>query len=155
MKIFIGADHRGFQLKKKIVGFLSRKGYNVVDMGSHVEGEACDYPLISCKVAKAVSMSRDSKGILVCMTGIGHSIAANKVRGARAALCYNKKAAALSRAHNDSNILIIGSKFVKQKDILGIVTVWLKTEFEGGRHLRRVNQIKKIERNCLEKDFCK
>ena len=150
MKIFIGADHRGFILKKKFITTLTQKGHDVVDMGSFIEGEACDYPLISYKVAKAVAKSRDAKGILVCMTGIGHSIAANKVRGIRAALCYNKKAAHLSRAHNDSNILIVGSQFVTQKNILGIVTTWLKSEFEGGRHLRRVNQIKQIEKKICQ-----
>ena len=148
MKVFIGADHRGYYLKQKIMQFLQSRGYDVVDMGTYVKGVSCDYPLISKKVALAVVKTRGSRGILACMTGIGHSIAANKVRGIRAALCYNKKAAVLSRTHNDANILIVGSKFVSQKDIFSIVTTWLKTEFEGGRHLRRVNQIKKIEQEC-------
>lgn len=148
MKIFIGADHRGFKLKKQLIRYLKSKKYDVVDVGTHTDEVSCDYPKISEKVAKAVTGTKNGVGILACMTGIGHSIAANKIRGARAALCYNKQAAFLSRSHNNANILVVGSKFVKPKDMAGIVTVWLKTSFEGGRHLRRVNQIKKIEKNC-------
>ena len=148
MKIFIGADHRGYNLKQKILQFLKKQGYEAVDMGTYVKGVSCDYPLISKKVAQAVAKAKGSRGILACMTGIGHSIAANKVRGIRAALCYNKQAALLSRTHNDANILIIGSKFVSPKDIFRIIQTWLKAEFEGGRHLRRINQIKKIEQDC-------
>ena len=151
MKIFLGADHRGFSLKKKLIKFLENKKYNVVDLGTYQEGVLCDYPLISRKLGLAVSKNKGSRGILACMTGIGHSIAANKIPGVRAALCYNKKAALLSRTHNDSNVLIVGAKFVKQKDIWGIVSVWLKAEFEGGRHLRRVNQIRKIEKEFFKK----
>ena len=150
MKIFIGADHRGFFLKKKIVKFLRDKGHAVIDVGIGVAGKICDYPYVSRKVALAVTKSKDGRGILACLTGIGHSIAANKIPGTRATLCYTPKAAFLSRAHNDSNILIIGAKFVNKRDILKIVDVWLKTEFEGGRHRRRVNQIKRIE-----KEICK
>jgi ribose 5-phosphate isomerase B len=146
MKIYIGADHRGFHLKKKIVFFLAKQGFSVVDMGTHEEGKSCDYPLISHDVAKAVASTKEGRGILVCMTGIGNAIAANKVPGVRAALCYNKKAAFLSRTHNDSNVLVLGAKFVKSKELLQIVTIWLTSSFEGGRHLRRVNQIRAIER---------
>jgi len=149
MKIFIGADHRGFRLKKQLVKFLESKGHDVVDVGTHEEGVPCDYPAISRKVGLAVLKNKNARGILACMTGLGHSIAANKIPGVRAVLCYNKKAAFLSRAHNDSNILIVGAKFVKPKDMTGIVSTWLAAKFEGGRHLRRVNQIKKIE-----KEFC-
>lgn len=148
MKIFIGADHRGFKLKEKLIRFLESKNYEIVDMGAHTDLTSCDYPKISQKVAQAVARTKNARGILACMTGIGHSIAANKVRGVRAALCYNKQAAVLSRAHNDANILVVGSKFVKPKDMLVIVKVWLEAEFEGGRHLRRVNQIKQMEKNC-------
>lgn len=145
MKIFIGADHRGFQLKKEIIDLLTRSGHKVEDVGSYDE-ESCDYPPISCKVASAVAKSRNARGILVCNTGIGHSIAANKIPGAFAALCYNKEAAALSRQHNNSNVLVIGAKFVSNQEIRDIITVWLETEFEGGRHLRRFKQIKEIEK---------
>ncbi len=146
MNIFIGADHRGFILKGKIGEFLKSKGYQVVDEGTHTEGAMCDYPKIAFKVAKKVAQSKNNRGILICMTGIGNAIAANKVRGIRAALCYNKEAAYLSRAHNDANVLVLGAKFVTQKELMAIITTWLKTEFEGGRHLRRVNQIKKMEK---------
>ena len=125
---------------------MRKKGYTVVDLGTRVAGVNCDYPKISRKVALAVSKAKGSRGILACMTGIGHSIAANKVPGIRAALCYNRRAARLSRTHNDSNILIVGSRFVGQKEIFGIIATWLKASFEGGRHRRRVNQIKKIEK---------
>jgi len=148
LNIYIGADHRGFFLKKKLVKYLTGKGYSVIDVGSFKAGAPCDYPKFSEKVAKSVLADKGSRGILACMTGIGHSMAANKFRGIRAALCYNRKAAELSRSHNDANVLIVGSKFVSQKDIFGIVDAWLKTEFEGGRHLRRVNQIKNIEKHC-------
>lgn len=145
MKIAIGSDHGGFQLKEKIAGFLRKKGYKVLDFGTD-SLESCDYPLIACEVAKSVAKKKADKGILVCKTGIGNSIVANKVKGIRAALCYNIKAAELSRRHNNSNVLVLGALFTdiaKAKDIMG---VWLKTKFEGGRHTRRVKQIERIEK---------
>ncbi|MDP2652509.1 MAG: ribose 5-phosphate isomerase B [Candidatus Omnitrophota bacterium] len=145
MKVFIGADHRGFHLKAEITGLLKQLKHQVVDVGSYGE-EMCDYPEISYKLAREVARSKGSRGILVCMTGIGHSIAANKVRGAYAALCYTEEAAAFSRQHNNSNILVLGARFTPQDRIPGIVTTWLSSEFEGGRHLRRVKQIKEIEK---------
>lgn len=149
MKIFIGADHRGYKLKDKIIRLLAKDKHTVVDMGTDTDNPPCDYPKISAKVAKAVASSNDARGILVCMSGIGHSIAANKVRGAYAALCYNKTAARLSREHNNANVLVLGAKFVPQKDMTGIIKTWLKTPFSGGRHQRRVSQIKRIEkRSC-------
>lgn len=151
MKIFIGSDHRGFVLKQKIVTLLNGMGLSVVDVGTDRDDVPCDYPKIAYQVAQDVVKSRNSRGILVCMSGIGHSIAANKVRGVYAALCYNKEAAALSRQHNNSNVLVVGSKFVSEKEIYQIVKIWLTAEFEGGRHLRRVNQIKAIERENFKK----
>jgi RpiB/LacA/LacB family sugar-phosphate isomerase len=145
VRIFIGADHRGYDLKKKITGILQKQGHDVVDSGTHVEGVDCDYPQISKDVAVQVVKHPESRGILVCMTGIGHSIAANKIPGAYAALVYNKEAAALSRQHNNSNILVLGSKFVDEPTMLEIINIWLTTAFEGGRHLRRKEQIQKIE----------
>ena len=144
MKIFIGADHRGFTLKAKIVKALKIKGFEVVDVGVPQKDKPCDYPKISFQVVKSVLHQKNSRGILLCMTGIGHSIAANRVRGIRAALCYNKKAAVLSRAHNDANVLVLGAKFVPQKQMLAIIDVWLKTPFDGGRHLRRIKQIDQL-----------
>ena len=147
MKIFVGADHRGFQLKKKVDEVLKSLGHEAVDMGTDTEDTACDYPLIAYKVAMEVVHNPGSRGILLCMTGIGHSIAANKVPGIYAALVYNKEVAALSRQHNDSNVLVLGSKFVDEANMLEIIKIWLSTEFEGGRHLRRKEQIQNIERN--------
>lgn len=146
MKIFIGADHRGFVLKNTITRFLKDQGHDVVDVGTHIEGVDCDYPAISYDVATSVVKTPDSRGILLCMTGIGHSIAANKVPGALATLVYNTEAAALSRQHNNANILVLGSKFVSEGEMLEIIKIWLSTAFEGGRHERRVDYIKKIEK---------
>ena len=152
MKIFIGADHRGFELKNKIKDLLFKKGCDVEDVGTFRLEPPCDYPTIAYDLARRVAKKKDSRGILVCGTGIGHTIAANKVPGAYAALCYNKKAALLSREHNDANILVLGAQFVSPREMLSIIAVWLKTKFAGGRHLRRVREIKKIEKGiCKQK----
>ena len=150
MQIFIGADHRGFQLKKKVTDHLKGRGHQVTDVGTDVEGVDCDYPPLSKDVAVRVSKTAGSLGILLCMTGIGHSIAANKVRGAYAALCYSVEAARFSRQHNNANILVIGAKFVTQAQVLEIIDAWLGAEFEGGRHLRRTQQIKDIEKEFFK-----
>jgi len=146
MRIFIGADHRGYLLKKKIVSVLCALGHEAADMGTHDENANCDYPGISLKVALEVVRNPGSRGILICMTGIGHSIAANKVPGIFAALVYNKEAARLSREHNDSNVLVLASKFLEEENMMEIIRIWLTTDFEGGRHLRRKEQIQSIER---------
>lgn len=145
MKVFIGADHRGYTFKQKIIKILEELEQDVIDVGSHNATESCDYPKIAYKVATETVKSKDNRGILLCMTGIGQAIAANKINGARAALCVNAEIAELSRLHNNANILVLGSKTVKMKELKKIVKVWLETKFEGGRHLRRINQIKKIE----------
>ena len=145
MKIYIGADHRGFTFKEKIISILESLNYDVDDLGTYDETTPCDYPKVSYQVATKVAKIKNSRGILVCMSGIGQSIAANKVKGAYAALCYNAEAAQLSRQHNNANILVLSSKFIKPEDLRNIIKIWLETKFEGGRHLRRVNQIKKIE----------
>jgi len=150
MKIFIGADHRGYALKQKIGDALARQGFIVEDVGTYEADVPCDYPKLAYQVATKVAKSKNGRGILVCMTGIGHSIAANKVPGVYAALCYNREAAVLSRQHNNSNVLVIGSKFVTEGEISAIIKVWLAEKFEGGRHLRRVKQIKAIEREFLK-----
>ncbi len=149
MKIFIGADHRGFLLKKKVIAFLLKKGFDAVDLGAYEKGTSCDYPRIAVKLGTHVAKHKGSIGIIACMTGIGQSIAVNKIPGIRAALCYNRQAALLSRQHNDANVLVLGAKFVKAKDIQSVITTFLNAKFEGGRHLRRVNQIRKIE-----KEYC-
>lgn len=142
--IFIGSDHRGFNLKSEIVKFLETRGYKVIDKGTY-SLDSCDYPKIAYEVAKVVSRNKNSLGILICKTGIGNAIVANKVKGIRAALCYNIKAARLSREHNDANVLVLGSDFINKKSLKTLIKVWLTTDFQGGRHKRRVNQISKIE----------
>jgi len=143
-KIIIASDHGGFRLKEKIRSFLEKKGYQVKDAGCFNQ-ESCDYPAYAYAAAKEVSSGNFSKGILICKSGIGNSIVANKLPRVRAALCYNLKAAKLSRKHNDANVLVLGDLFVKEAMAKRIVGLWLKTEFEGGRHLRRVEQIRDIE----------
>src|SRR3989338_4105092 len=143
-KIVIGSDHGGFRLKEKLKAFLEKKGYCLKDVGCF-NRESCDYPEYAYEVASLVSAGKFSRGILICKSGIGNSIAANKLKGVRAALCYNLRAAKLSRRHNDANLLVLCALFVKQPLARRMVSIWLSTAFEGGRHLRRVRQIRKIE----------
>lgn len=148
MKIALGSDHGGFQLKSSIRDFLlKKKALSVVDHGAFSE-ESMDYPDTAYKVAIDVSKGRVERGILVCKTGIGNCIASNKLPGVRAALCYNARAARLSRLHNDANILVLGSFFVNARQAKKIVGIWLSTPFEGGRHQRRLKKIERIERLC-------
>lgn len=144
MDIFIGADHRGVEFKSKIKNIVKQLGYTVKDLGTD-SSESCDYPVIAQKVANAVVKAKEARGILVCMSGIGQSIAANKVRGINAALCYNTEAAQLSRQHNNANVLVLSAKFVKPEELEPILKIWLTTEFEGGRHERRIKLIRDIE----------
>ena len=139
-KIAIGSDHGGFKYKKIITDYLTSKNIEVIDVGTYSE-ESCDYPLMAKEVAKKVTSSEVQRGILICGTGIGMSIAANKVRGIRAALCGDTFSAKATRAHNDSNILCLGQRVIGEGLALDIVDIWLKTEFEGGRHKKRVDII--------------
>ena len=150
MNIYIGADHRGVSLKNKVVQYLKKKGYKILDLGAESEEDSCDYPKVAFKVASKVSKDKNSKGILVCMSGIGQSIAANKVKGAYAALCYNAQAAALSRQHNNANILVLSAKFVKPSNVTQVLKSWFGASFEGGRHLRRFRQIQHIEKGRMK-----
>ena len=140
IKIAIGSDHGGFEYKASIIKALQVKGYDVVDMGTY-SPESCDYPIIAKKVARAVAKGDFEKGILVCGTGIGISLAANKVPGIRAAVCSDTFSARATRAHNNANILCLGQRVVGEGLALDIVDIWLTTKFEGGRHERRVNMI--------------
>ncbi len=144
-KIVIASDHAGFDFKEKMILFLERKGFTVKDLGTY-SPERCDYPQYSYALAKEIARKRYKRGILVCKSGIGHSIAANRLPGVRAALCYNVKAARLSREHNDSNVLVMGSAFVSLPLAKKITAAWLTAEFQGGRHQKRLNLIKKIEK---------
>ncbi|MFH0838821.1 MAG: ribose 5-phosphate isomerase B [Candidatus Omnitrophota bacterium] len=149
MRIAIGSDHGGFQLKEKLIKFLLKKRYNVKDFGTH-NPESCDYPKIGSKVAEGVSRGRFERGILICKTGIGFGIVANKFPGVRTVVAYQAKVATLSRQHNDTNVLALGAKFVNSEKAEKIVMAWLTTPFEGGRHLRRVDQINALEKKLLK-----
>lgn len=144
-KIIIGSDHGGFKLKETIVPYLKKKNFTVKDIGT-CNQESCDYPLFAARVAKGVSSGNYKRGILICKSGIGNSIVANKFPRVRAALCYNLAQVKLSRQHNDSNVLVLGASFIKPALAKKMVSMWLEEKFEGGRHLRRINQIRKIEK---------
>lgn len=143
MKIVLACDHGGFELKEAVREHLTKKGYEVNDIGVY-DTNSVDYPDYGKKAAELVAGS-DDKGIVICGTGIGISIAANKVHGIRCALCTNEYMARMSRMHNDANVLALGNRVIGQGAALDIVDVWLSTEFEGGRHLNRVNKIMEIE----------
>jgi ribose 5-phosphate isomerase B len=143
--IAIASDHAGFNLKERLKPLLLAKGLIIKDFGTNSK-QRCDYPDFAYALAKEISEGKLTRGILICKSGIGNSIVANKFPGVRAALCYNVKAARLSREHNDSNILVFGSAFVNQQLAKKIVSVWLKAEFQGGRHKIRLNKINKIEK---------
>jgi len=145
-QIVIASDHAGFVLKEKLKSFLGKKNFKVKDLGAYSK-ERCDYPVFAYALAKEISQGQFKQGILICKTGIGNSIIANRLPGVRAALCYNVKAARLSREHNDSNILVLGSSFVNPELAKRILNIWLNTRFRRAvRHQRRLNQLKKIER---------
>lgn len=144
MKIAIASDHRGFDVKRRIVTLVSQLGHEVIDMGP--EGSASvDYPDFAFQVAEAVSEKRVERGILVCGSGIGMCIAANKVRGVRAAPCHDGITAEMSRRHNDANVLCLSADLLGEELIERMVRIWLQTEFEGGRHARRVDKIVRYE----------
>ena len=145
MRIAIGADHAGFPLKQHLVDALTRLGHQVDDRGTHSDA-TIDYPPICADVARLVVAGQADRGIVVGGSGQGEQIAANKVRGIRAALCNELYTARMSRAHNDANILAIGGRVVAFGLAEEIVALWLETPFEGGRHQRRVDQISDIER---------
>jgi len=144
MKIALASDHRGFKLKAMLAQYLTDKGYEIKDFGTFTE-DSCDYPDYIYPAALSVKNKECDKAILICYTGNGTAIAANKVRGVRAALAYNLKSAVLSRQHNDANALVLPSFLLKNDAIKRVVLGWLKADFEGGRHLKRVEKIKKIE----------
>lgn len=144
MRIAIGADHAGFSLKQHLVGVLRKLGHDVDDRGTH-SGASVDYPAICAEVAREVVDGRADRGIVLGGSGQGEQMAANKVRGIRAALCNDLYTARMSREHNDANVLAMGGRIVAPGLADEIVTLWLETAFEGGRHQRRVDQIMQIE----------
>jgi ribose 5-phosphate isomerase B len=144
MKIAIGSDHRGYEAKRRLVPMLRQLGHEVIDAGP--DGvDSVDYPDFADAVAKRVSKGEVARGILICGTGIGMCIAANKVKGVRAAPCHDSITVEMSRRHNDANVLCLSADLLGDELIGRIVRIWLETEFEGGRHARRVDKIKRIE----------
>ena len=146
-KIFLGADHAGFKLKDKIKKFLDSLGYKYEDLGAFTDENACDYPETALKLARNV-VKNNSMGILMCGTGTGEAIVANKVKGIRAANCFNEFTAKMSREHNNSNVLCMGARVIDIKMAKKITKAWLETDFsKEERHIKRVKQIEKIEKN--------
>ena len=137
MNIALGCDHGGFGLKQEILSYLQQAGYAVNDLGCHSE-ESVDYPDFAERVCAAIGSRKADRGILICGTGIGMSMAANRYRHIRAALCQEPFSARMSREHNDANVLCLGGRVLGPSLALDIVRVWLATEFAGGRHLRRI-----------------
>ena len=140
MKIFISSDHAGYNLKNQIFDKLKKKNYKITNLGPFSE-KSVDYPIFAKKLATKVSKNKTSFGILVCGSGTGMAIAANKVKNIRAAVCYNMKNTKLSRLHNNANIITVGSRLTSKNLALKLVSIFLKTKFEGGRHLRRIKKI--------------
>jgi len=149
MRIALGCDHRGLRLKQAIMGLLQELGYSYHDFGCR-DVESVDYPDIARDVAKAVASPDFDQGILICSTGIGMSIAANKIEGVRAALCHNTFTAQRARQHNDANILCLGGDDVEVEAALEITKAYLDTDFQGGRHTSRVNKIAALEARPLQ-----
>tara|TARA_B100000902_G_C27000125_1_gene759468 strand:+ start:126 stop:551 length:426 start_codon:yes stop_codon:yes gene_type:complete len=139
-KIFISSDHAGFKLKEAIKIYLNKKNYNFTDLGPSNDSRV-DYPDFAHKVAKKVKMSKNHIGILICGSGMGMNITANRHKNIRAAQCFNSKSTKLSRLHNDANIITLGSRLLKRKSVMNLINVFLNTKFEGGRHNKRIRKI--------------
>ena len=144
MRIAIASDHRGYQLKEKVLGMLRGKGHEVEDDGT-LSDESVDYPDFAAIVATKVSTGEVDRGILICGTGIGMAIAANKFCGVRAAACNDEVTAEMSRRHNDANILCLSADLLSPRVVERMIEIWIETEFEAGRHLRRVEKIRQLE----------
>ena len=143
-QLIIASDHGGYDLKVELVSMLGKKGFNLTDIGTY-SSESCDYPDFACEVGKRVGNGEFKRGIVICTSGIGVSICANKAKGARAALCLNKDQAKFSRLHNNANVLALGAKYLTVDQAFEICETWLSTDFEGGRHERRINKISEFE----------
>ena len=148
MKIAIGCDHGGFELKEAVRGYLEERQIPYEDFGAY-NTDSVDYAPIAAKAARAVAAGQADFGVLVCSTGIGISMAANKVKGIIAALCTNEFCAEMTRRHNNANILCMGGKVIDKETAVKLVDIFLHTEFEGGRHQRRIDQIAQIEEGTL------
>jgi ribose 5-phosphate isomerase B len=147
MKIAVACDHRGYEAKELIKSLLQRAGHEVLDFGAH-ESKSCDYPDFAIPASLAVAKHQADRAILICGSGIGMSITANKICGIRAALCHDELTAQMSRKHNDANVLCLPAMLINDPLISRIVETWLATEFEGGRHDRRVQKMMDAEKHC-------
>ena len=148
MKLTIGSDHRGYRVKQKIVDYLNRNGHQCHDVGTNSD-QSVDYPDIAQAVSRDVCTGDSARGILICGTGIGMAIAANKYPGVRAASCHGEITAEMSRRHNDANVLCLSADLFGERNVEPLLQLWLNTDFEGGRHERRVQKISEIE-NSLD-----
>ena len=145
MKVALASDHRGFEFKNMITTFLSNLGHEVVDYGTSNGTDSVDYTDYGLKAARSVSRGESERAILICGTGLGMSLVANKVKGVRATVCHDLYTVEMSRRHNDSNVLCLGADVVDQKLLEKKIKLWIETPFEGGRHARRVGKIMDIE----------
>jgi ribose 5-phosphate isomerase B len=152
MHIVVGTDHRGFAIREKIVDLLRRLGHEVEDVGTY-SGEAVDYPDIAARVARKVSHGEADRGILICGTGLGMCITANKFPGVRAAPCHDEFTAEVSRRHNDANILCLSADLLSEQLVDHMIEIWLSADFEGGRHARRLAKIGEIEAEIHAEDL--
>ena len=148
MRICLGSDHRGVQIKSRLIQSLQQNGYEVIDEGTHSD-EPVDYPDYACKVAEKIERGEADRGVLICGTGIGMAITANKFRGVRAASCHDEVMVEMSRRHNNVNVLCLPGDLIGDRPVDELVLMWLQTDFEGGRHVQRVNKICDVEAaNC-------
>ena len=145
MKVAVGCDHGGLNLKKEVIKILEARGYEYKDFGTYSDS-SCDYPDYALPVAEAVASGEMDRGIIICGTGIGVSIVANKVPGVRCALCHDVFSAKATRMHNDTNVMTMGERVIGKGLMTEIVNAWLDTEFEGGRHVQRIEKITAIEK---------
>ena len=138
-KIFIASDHAGYNLKKSVIFKFSKK-LNIIDLGPQ-ENKSVDYPDFAKKLSRKVSSTKESLGILICGSGMGMAITANKIKNVRAALCYSNKNTKLSRLHNNANIITLGERLISKNKAINLIKIFLRTKFEGGRHLRRIKKM--------------
>lgn len=150
MKIAIGCDHGGFVLKEDIIKYLNSKTVDILDFGVQTDENSVDYPDYALKVANAVSNGDSDLGIVLCGTGIGISIAANKVKGIRCAVCHDEFTAQMSKKHNNANIISLGGRCLTKEEAVKIVKSWFEEEFEGGRHQNRLDKITEIEKRYFK-----
>jgi ribose 5-phosphate isomerase B len=145
MKIAMASDHAAYTLKEHLKAFLTKEGHEIIDFGTHSE-ESMDYPDTISQAARAVARKEAERGIVLCGSGIGASIVANKIHGIRAALCLDSYSAEYSRRHNDANVMVLGGRRTPPEEAENLVQIWLTTAFEGGRHIRRIEKIHLIEK---------